>query len=139
MASPVSSRHEVSASVAPSAEFDDSIGAYTFRSVSNRRAASGSSGGSIAVLEKPNAQIAVTSAGIYSRRCDPLAIRRKFPERWMGFLRAHFSGPVEVAYVFSVDPKTARHWWEGSYGPQGWAVEFAHRAVPGARTFLEAV
>jgi hypothetical protein len=91
-----------------------------------------------AVLAKVNAPDAVTSAGIYSRRCDPHAIRRKFPEKWSGFLRAHFRDHVEVAYVFSVDAKTARHWWEGSYGPQGWAVDFAHRQFPNARQWMDA-
>lgn len=87
-----------------------------------------------AVLEKATASDAVTSAGIYSRRCDPHVIRRKFPEKWSGFLRAHFRNTVEVAYVFSVDAKTARHWWEGSYGPQGWAVDSSlHSRAPFTR------
>lgn len=79
------------------------------------------------------------SAGIFSgRRCDPHAIRRKFPAKWSGFLRAHFRDAVEVAYVFSVDAKTARLRWEGSTGPQGWAVDFAHRTIPTARIWMEA-
>lgn len=92
-----------------------------------------------AVLEKITAPDLGGSSGIYSaRRCDPHAIRRKFPAKWMGFLRAHFRDAVEVAYFFSVDAKTARLWWEGSTGPQGWAVDFAHRTFPNARQWMEA-
>lgn len=97
------------------------------------------SASSQAVLEKVTAPGLGGSAGIYSpRRCDPYAIRRKFPAKWMGFLRAHFRDAVEVAYFFSVDAKTARLWWEGSTGPQGWAVDFAHRTFPNARQWMEA-
>ena len=87
---------------------------------------------------KANAGAAETSAEKYSRRCDPLSIRRKFPHQWSGFLRAHFRDAVEVAYVFSVDAKTARHWWEGTTGPQGWAVEFVHQVFPDAAKWMEA-
>lgn len=88
---------------------------------------------------KVNKQQPEQSAGIFSGvRCDPLAIRRKFPDRWSAFLRSHFRDHVEVAYVFSVDEKTARHWWAGTTGPQGWAVDFAHRAFPEAREWVEA-
>jgi len=103
------------------------------------RAVGGSSQSpSVASAESDTAAAAGVSPGIYSRRCDPHAIRRKFPEKWMGFLRAHFRDPVEVAYVFSVDEKTARHWWHGTTGPQGWAVEFAHQQFPDAGKWMEA-
>lgn len=75
---------------------------------------------------------------ISGRQCDPHAIRRKFPHQWSGFLRAHFRDAVEVAYVFSVDEKTARLWWNGTNAPQGWAVEFAHRAFPNAAKWMAA-
>ncbi len=92
-----------------------------------------------AALQKVNGPDLSGSAGIFpGRRCDPHAIRRKFPAKWSGFLRAHFRDAVEVAYVFSVDAKTARLWWEGSTGTQGWTVDFAHRVFPEARKWMEA-
>ena len=97
------------------------------------RAPVGSSVAPSVALTEVNAEASERSAGIFAGvRCDPLAIRRKFPDRWSGFLRSHFRDHVEVAYVFSVDEKTARHWWAGTTGPQGWAVEFAHRRFPDA-------
>lgn len=107
--------------------------------LSNRLSASGASSLSFASCRNISTGAADGSSGIYSGRpCDPHAIRRKFPEKWSGFLRAHFRDAVEVAYVFSVDAKTARLWWEGSTGPQGWAVDFAHRTFPNARKWMEA-
>lgn len=73
-----------------------------------------------------------------TRVCDPLAIRRKHPEHWMAFLRAHFRDPVHVRFAFSVDDKTARNWWEGKFSPQGWAVEFALKSIPNAASWLRA-
>lgn len=111
------------------------LGAVSVRSKPDRV----SLAASLAVREKVNEPDQSGSAGIFSgRRCDPHAIRRKFPAKWSGFLRAHFRDAVEVAYVFSVDAKTARLWWEGSTGPQGWAVDFAHRVCPEARKWMEA-
>lgn len=75
---------------------------------------------------------AILSKACEGMPCDPHAIRRKFPGQWIGFLRAHFRDHVEVAFVFSVDEKTARHWWDGVTRPQGWAVEFAHHLIPNA-------
>ena len=59
--------------------------------------------------------------------CDPRRFRTLYPDRWTAFLKAHFGGPAHVAAFFDVDPKTARNWWEGTSGPQGWAVEYAHQ------------
>lgn len=82
---------------------------------------------------------AVTSSGIFSgHRCDPRAFQRIYPDRWHGFLKAHFRNSVEVAAFFDVNAKTARLWWEGSTGPQGWTVDFAHRVFPEARKWMEA-
>jgi hypothetical protein len=89
----------------------------------------------------PAAARGAESSGDFSgllsgRPCDPLAFRRCYPDRWSGFLRAHFRGPLEVALFFSVDERTARQWWEGTTGPQGWAPTFAVAAIPGAARFL---
>lgn len=61
-----------------------------------------------------------------------------YPGRWMGFLRAHFSGHMHAAVFFDVDEKTARLWWEGVNTPQGWVVDFAIQSIPAARAWLEA-
>ena len=58
--------------------------------------------------------------------CDPRRFRSLYPDKWTAFLRAHFNGITQVAAFFDVDAKTARNWWEGTTGPQGWAVEYAH-------------
>jgi hypothetical protein len=72
----------------------------------------------------------------FARPFDPRRFRALYPGRWREFLRAHFRDPVHVAYFFSVDPKTARDWWDGLSGAQGWAVAYAVQAVPGAAGFL---
>lgn len=75
----------------------------------------------------------------YSRRFDMQGYRRTFPERWRDFLRAHFSGPVEVAFFFSMeDASTARHWWNGTNAPSGHFVAHAIDTIPTAISFLRA-
>jgi hypothetical protein len=71
-------------------------------------------------------------------KCDPYAIRRKHPEHWMAFLHAHFPDVLTVRWTFGVDDQTARNWWHGKVQPQGWAVEFAIKAIPNAAQWLEA-
>ena len=76
-------------------------------------------------------------SGLLSGRpCDPLAFRRLYPDRWSAFLRAQFRSPLEVAVFFDVNEKTARQWWEGVTGPQGWASAYAVAAIPGAAADL---
>ena len=70
------------------------------------------------------------------RPCDPMAFRRLYPDRWSAFLHAQFRSPLEVAVFFSVNEKTARQWWEGVTGPQGWASAYAVAAIPGAAAEL---
>lgn len=70
------------------------------------------------------------------RPCDPMAFRRLYPDRWSAFLRVQFRSALEVAVFFSVNEKTARQWWEGVTGPQGWASAYAVAAIPGARAAL---
>jgi hypothetical protein len=63
-------------------------------------------------------------------------MRRQFPARWSGFLRAHFSGPVHVAFVFGVDERAARNWWEGVTAPRAEAAVAAVAAYPQALPIL---
>ena len=72
------------------------------------------------------------------RSCDPRRFRALYPDRWSAFLRAHFQNHMHVAVFFDVEEKTARLWWEGVTGPKGWVVDYAIRALPAARKWLEA-
>jgi len=99
---------------------------------------SGSASGSPS-LRKVNSPDAALSPGTFSGRpCDPYAFRRLYPNRWREFLRAHFRNATDVEMAFSIDDKTARNWWHGKTGPQGWAVEYARQHVPGAAQWMEA-
>lgn len=76
-------------------------------------------------------------AGLLSGRpCDPRAFRRLYPERWAGFLSAHFRNSIEIAAFFDVDEKTARQWLNGVNAPQAWAASFAVVSIPGAAQYL---
>lgn len=75
---------------------------------------------------------------IAGRRMDPLRFRALYPDRWRSFLHAHFRDEQQVMFFFSIDPKTAKHWWEGTHSPQAWAVDYAAQEIPGAREWLEA-
>ena len=70
------------------------------------------------------------------RPCDPRVFRRAYPDRWCDFLHQNFRSPLHAAVFFEVDERTVRHWWEGSTGPQAWAMAFAIQAIPGAKEFL---
>lgn len=77
---------------------------------------------------------------VEGRRCDPFEVQRKFPDRWMAFLHAHFSGPAQVGFTFGVTEKAAEKWWHGMGGPQGAKVALAYSSYPvQARAFLSAV
>ncbi len=67
---------------------------------------------------------------------DMMRFRAVFPDRWRGFLRAHFQNPVHVAYFYSIDEKTARNWWEGLSGPSGAFVVATFKAFPAAAALL---
>jgi hypothetical protein len=66
------------------------------------------------------------------RRVDPLAVAAAFPDRWMGFLRANFTGPVHVAHTFGVTEKAAQKWWTGIGAPHGSKVAVAAQLLPEA-------
>lgn len=89
------------------------------------------------VLTKINAERSDKSSGTFSgRRCDPRAFQRVYPDRWHGFLKAHFRNSVEVAAFFDVNEKTARLWLEGCNAPRGWAVAYAVTRLPSAAKYL---
>lgn len=85
---------------------------------------------------KVNTDAPCSSVGKFAN-CDPQDIRRRHPENWRDFLHAHYPTVMAVKYAFGVDYNTAKHWWHGTNAPQGWAVEFALKAVPGAAAWLE--
>lgn len=90
-----------------------------------------------AALQKVNGPDLSGSAGIFpGRRCDPRAFQRIYPDRWHGFLKAHFRNSVEVAAFFDVNEKTARLWMEGCNAPRGWAVAYAVARLPSAAKYL---
>ena len=59
-----------------------------------------------------------------------------FPDRWSGFLRAHFAGPISVAAHFGVTERAAEKWWHGVGGPRGDKVAVALLTVPDAADHL---
>ncbi len=99
----------------------------------------GSSAISVSNAETVTTPDAVASPGTFSGRpCDPYAFRRVYPKRWSAFLHAHFQSAAHVGFFFSIDEATARNWWHGKTGPQGWAVDFAHRHFPNAKQWRDA-
>jgi len=81
------------------------------------------------------------SPGNYAGRpvtLDPFRARALFPEKWSAFLHAHFPSAAYVGLFFGVDERAARHWWEATGGPQGWAVDYVSAVIPGARQWLDA-
>jgi len=75
-------------------------------------------------------------AGRFSRPFDMHRYRTVFPGRWAGFLKAHFPDVITVAWAFSVDEKTARHWWNGTNAPSGAIAVAACAEIPGAIEYL---
>lgn len=70
---------------------------------------------------------------------DPRRYRALYADLWFRFIRGHFRDAVEVAFVFGVDAKTGRDWWEGHTRSQGWAVAWAIEHIPAARAYLRVV
>ena len=87
-----------------------------------------------AALQKVNAPDAAASLRDFP--ADLNGLRRRFPDRWMAFLHAHFQSPAHVAAFFSVDRKTSLDWWNGKHGVNSAPVIFAMRLIPGATAFL---
>jgi len=62
--------------------------------------------------------------------------RTVFPDRWMGFLHAHFRDHIHVAYVFGVSERASRKWWEGVGAPRAEFALAACKHIPGAAEYL---
>lgn len=88
----------------------------------------------------PGASVGITSGAVpekYSGQpFDLWRFRKVLPGQWMAFLRAHFSDPVHVAYVFGVNERTARVWWEGGGSPRSEVSLAAVKHIPTAAAYL---
>lgn len=67
---------------------------------------------------------------------DVYGFSAAFPDRWMGYLRAHFRNAVHVAHVFGVSERAARKWWDGDGACGGAKVVIALRLHPEASAML---
>jgi len=76
------------------------------------------------------------SSGTFSTKRDATTYRQMFTHRWSAFVRENFEGPEHVAFVFRVDNKTARNWWDGINAPSGFAVAYAIQNFPAAQDTL---
>lgn len=93
------------------------------------------SGSPVSHAEMVNAIKAGNPAG---NSPDPRRYRALYPDKWHGFLHAHFLDAQQVGYFFGVSERTARDWWEGVTRSQGWAVAYAIESIPTAREYLRA-
>ena len=76
------------------------------------------------------------SLGDFPHPVDLHGIRRRLPEQWAGFLRAHFQNAAHIAAFFDVDHKTARDWLHGKHGVNGAPLLMLIRENPVARQFF---
>lgn len=76
------------------------------------------------------------SSGTFSSKSEAISYRQTFARRWSRFIHDNFDDPEHVAFVFRVDNKTARNWWEGTNSPSGFAVAFAFERYHGAADVL---
>ena len=72
------------------------------------------------------------------RPFDMHGYRRRFPDLWRVFLRAHFRDAQHIAYMFSVTERTAQNWLNCVGAPRPEFVLQAIRHIPAARAMLEA-
>ncbi len=63
-------------------------------------------------------------------------LRRVLPDRWSAFLRAHFRDRIHVAFIFGVDERTARNWWDGVGSPRAEVVLLTISQCPDALPYL---
>ena len=56
-------------------------------------------------------------ADLGARPVNLHAMRCRFPALWSAFVRGNFRDTIHAAYVFGVDERTARAWWEGRSSP----------------------
>ena len=75
----------------------------------------------------------------FFRPFDMHGYRRRFPDLWAGFLRAHFNGNANlIAAMFSVTERTAQNWLNGVGSPRPEFVMKAVKHIPAASVLLEA-
>ena len=67
---------------------------------------------------------------------DVYGFSAAFPDRWRGYLRAHFRNAVHVAHVFGVSERAARKWLNGDGACGGAKVVIALRLHPEASAML---
>lgn len=70
------------------------------------------------------------------RPVDLHRARCLMPGLWSEVVRANFRRPVDVAYFFDCDERTARNWWEGVSAPRAEVVILAAARIPGALPHL---
>jgi len=90
----------------------------------------------INAFDVPPMSSGVCSETFSGRPFDVYAFRRVLPDQWRNLMRAHFTSAVHVAYVFSVDEKTARNWWDGIGSPRAEFALAAVKHIPGAAVHL---
>lgn len=68
----------------------------------------------------------------FARPLDPYEMRRRFPEWWAGYLRAHYRGDARlIALVFGVTAATAGNWLSEACAPRADVVALEDAAHPG--------
>lgn len=103
------------------------------------RALSVSSGRLLSAESKGDTQKAETSCEKFFRPFDMHGYRRRFPDLWAGFLKAHFNdNPALIALMFSVTERTAKNWLGGIGSPRPEFVMKAVKHIPAAAILLEA-
>ena len=64
-------------------------------------------------------------------------MRRRLPDEWAAFLRAHFNGNVQmIRSFFDCDEKTARDWLHGKHGVNAAPFLLLIRGSRDARAFF---
>lgn len=97
-----------------------------------RAAGGASSSPSVVRLVNHKADTPAVSQGDFP--ADLHGLRRRLPDEWAAFLRAHFKADVQLIEVFfGVDRKTAKDWLAGKHGVNGAPLLLLIRNNPAAR------
>ncbi len=76
---------------------------------------------------------------LFARPFDLHGYRRRFPDLWAGFLKAHFQGATHIAFVFGVTERCAQNWLNGVGSPKPEFVMMALKNIPAAQSLLDDV
>lgn len=99
------------------------------------RGQGGTSSAPVVSAEMVNAEPVAVAAGDFP--ADLHGIRRRLPDEWAAFLRAHFNGNVRlIRAFFGCDEKTARDWLSGKHGVNGAPLLMLIRGDARARAFF---